>query len=352
MSEQSATTAETTGTRVEFKNVSKSFGDTEALSNINLSVDSGEILGVIGYSGAGKSTLIRMINGLEKPTTGEVLLDDVDISGMSERKLRSLRRKIGMIFQHFNLFHSRTAAGNIAYPLELAGVPKKERQQRVQELLDFVGLSDKGSSYPEQLSGGQKQRIGIARALATNPTLLLADEATSALDPETTADVLALLRKINREMGVTIVLITHDMSVVRAIADRMAVMERGKVAEFGTVHDVFADPTTDVGYRFARTAMKDIPVGRERESLLKGGGHLVTVALNDGVDLGRIFSEGHQRGTTINVAHGSVSNVQQQSFGRLTLRLTGDGVEETIAALEELTEVTQLPQSGEGSHAR
>ncbi|MDU4703903.1 MAG: ATP-binding cassette domain-containing protein, partial [Corynebacterium sp.] len=181
------------GTKLEFRELNKQFGDVTALADINLTVEPGEILGVIGYSGAGKSTLIRMINGLEKPTSGQVLLDDTDIVGISERQLRGLRRNIGMIFQHFNLFHSRNAIRNVEYPLELAGMPKAKRRARAQELLEFVGLGDKAESFPEQLSGGQKQRVGIARALATEPTLLLADEATSALDPETTSGVLDLL---------------------------------------------------------------------------------------------------------------------------------------------------------------
>ncbi|HHU44800.1 MAG TPA: ATP-binding cassette domain-containing protein, partial [Actinomycetales bacterium] len=221
-----------TGTRVELRGVSKVFGSgkkaTRALDDVTLSVEPGRVLGVIGYSGAGKSTLIRLINGLETPSSGEVLLDGTDIAGMKERKLREVRRDIGMIFQQFNLFTSRTVAGNVAYPLELAGMGRAERKARVAELLEFVGLGDRGGSYPEQLSGGQKQRVGIARALATNPSLLLADEATSALDPETTADVLELLRRVNRDLGVTIVLITHEMSVVRAIADTVAVMEDGR----------------------------------------------------------------------------------------------------------------------------
>ncbi|MEJ6018996.1 methionine ABC transporter ATP-binding protein [Corynebacterium sp. H113] len=342
-----------TGTQLEFRGLSKTFGDVTALSDVTLSVEPGEILGIIGYSGAGKSTLIRMINGLEKPTQGEVLLDGTDIARMPERKLRGLRRNIGMIFQHFNLFHSRTAAGNIAYPLELAGMPKKQRDERVRELLDFVGLADKGRNYPEQLSGGQKQRVGIARALATNPTLLLADEATSALDPETTADVLELLRRINREMGVTIVLITHDMSVVRAIADRMAIMENGRVVEHGSVHGIFSNPQTEVGRKFAATALRDRPKGRELDSVLGSAGRLVTVTLNDQIDLAAVLAAAHARGVKATVAHGSVSNVQEHAFGRLTLRLTeaaGDGVmpgdgaavRATIAELSALTTVEEL----------
>ena len=224
-----------TGTRVEFNHVSKLFttGGREVLAvdDVTLTVEPGEILGVIGYSGAGKSTLVRLINGLDSATSGQLLLDGTNVVGMSEKNLRALRRNIGMIFQQFNLLTSRTAAGNIEYPLKLIGMDKAQRQARVTELLDFVGLADRGANYPEQLSGGQKQRVGIARALATNPSLLLADEATSALDPETTEEVLDLLRRVNQELGITIVVITHEMDVVRAIADKVAVMEDGRVVE-------------------------------------------------------------------------------------------------------------------------
>lgn len=322
-----------TGTRVELRGVSKVFGSgkkaTRALDDVTLSVEPGRVLGVIGYSGAGKSTLIRLINGLETPSSGEVLLDGTDIAGMKERKLREVRRDIGMIFQQFNLFTSRTVAGNVAYPLELAGMGRAERKARVAELLEFVGLGDRGGSYPEQLSGGQKQRVGIARALATNPSLLLADEATSALDPETTADVLKLLRRVNRDLGVTIVLITHEMSVVRAIADTVAVMEDGRIAEHATVHDLFANPTTRVGRRFAATALRDRPQGRELDSavgsLADAPAALVTVRVDDDVPLGRVLDVARAEGLDATVAHGSVTNVQTRSFGRLTLRLTAAG---------------------------
>ncbi len=209
-----------------------------ALDDVSLQIAAGEVCGVIGYSGAGKSTLLRLINALEIPTTGAVEIDGTDITRLPERQLRSLRSDIGMIFQQFNLFDSRTVAGNIAYPLEVAGRPRNEIRHRVAELLDFVGLAARANAYPEQLSGGQKQRVGIARALATSPRILLADEATSALDPDTTQEVLALLRRVNRELGVTIVLITHEMDVIRVIADRVVVMEGGRVIESGSVFDV------------------------------------------------------------------------------------------------------------------
>ena len=275
-----------TGTRIEFRNVHKTFrskkggADVVALDNVNLTVEPGEILGVIGYSGAGKSTLVRMINGLDTPTSGEILLDGTNIVGIPGKQLRDVRRSIGMIFQQFNLLTSLTAAGNVEYPLKMTDMSKSERAARVQELLDFVGLGDRGKNYPEQLSGGQKQRVGIARALATDPSLLLADEATSALDPETTQEVLELLRVINQRTGITIVVITHEMDVIRAIADKVAVMEAGKVVEYGSVYDVFSNPKTHVAQRFVSTSLRNTPSKSEERELLGGDGRLFTVDLS------------------------------------------------------------------------
>jgi len=212
-----------------------------ALDGVSLSVARGEVFGVIGPSGAGKSTLIRLINALERPTSGRVEIEGVDVMGLAPGGLRTLRRRIGMIFQNFGLLSSRTVAQNVAFPLKLAGIGAADRQARVATLLDRVGLTDHAAKYPAQLSGGQKQRVGIARALATGPDILLCDEATSALDPEATRSVLALLRQLNQELGLTIVLITHEMDVVRAVCDRVAVLERGQVVETGTVDAVFAN---------------------------------------------------------------------------------------------------------------
>ncbi|WP_088183911.1 methionine ABC transporter ATP-binding protein [Sphingobium sp. Z007] len=226
---------------IELRSISKRFPDgTVGLDNIDLSIPKGSVFGIIGRSGAGKSTLLRLINGLERPTSGEVIVDDVSLSTLSRPGLRALQRRIGMIFQSFGLLANRTIAGNVALPLELAGVGKAERAARVAELLARVGISDKADVYPSRLSGGQRQRVGIARALATRPDILLCDEATSALDPETTRSVLALLADLNREMGLTIVLITHEMAVVRAICDRVAVLDQGRLVEVGPVDSVFA----------------------------------------------------------------------------------------------------------------
>jgi D-methionine transport system ATP-binding protein len=213
---------------------------TAALDAVSMEVARGEVFGVIGRSGAGKSTLIRLINALERPSGGQVEVDDIDLATLSPAALRALRRRIGMIFQNFGLLSSRTVAGNVAFPLELAGVARAAREAKVAQLLDRVGLADYATRYPAQLSGGQKQRIGIARALATDPDILLCDEATSALDPETTRSVLALLRELNRKLGLTIMLITHEMEVVRTVCDRVAVIDGGRIVETGAVADIFA----------------------------------------------------------------------------------------------------------------
>jgi len=225
--------------------VSRRFGAITALDGVSFTLDRGQVLGIIGRSGAGKSTLIRCLNGLERPDSGAVAIDGRDITGLSERQLQRERQRIGMIFQHFNLLSSRTVAENVALPLKLAGVRRAERRRRAAGLLDLVGLADKADVYPATLSGGQKQRVGIARALASEPALLLCDEATSALDPETTLAILALLKRINRALGLTIVLITHEMNVARRIADRVLVMERGRVVEEGPVRDVLIDPRAE-----------------------------------------------------------------------------------------------------------
>ncbi|MEI7347090.1 methionine ABC transporter ATP-binding protein [Dickeya chrysanthemi] len=215
-----------------------------ALENVSLTIPSGAVYGILGRSGAGKSTLIRCLNLLERPTAGRILMDDCDIAGLSPRALRQQRQRTGMIFQHFNLLHARTVRDNVAVPLEIAGVGRREREARVTELLALVDLSDKALAYPSQLSGGQKQRVGIARALAAQPRYLLCDEATSALDPETTASILALLADINRQLGLTIVLITHELEVVKAICDHAALLEQGRVAESGALRTLLADPNS------------------------------------------------------------------------------------------------------------
>lgn len=336
------------GTRVEFRHLSKVF-DTKkskvtALDDVSLTVEPGEIIGIIGYSGAGKSTLVRMINGLDTPTAGQVLLDGNDITALPESKLRGIRRSIGMIFQQFNLMTSRTAAGNIAYPLKLQGIGKQERDKRVAELLDFVGLADKGNAYPEQLSGGQKQRVGIARALATNPSLLLADEATSALDPQTTQEVLDLLRQVNKEFGITIVVITHEMEVVRSIADKVAVMENGRVVEHGSIYEVFSHPKTAVASRFVATSLRNTPDQIEAGDLLAHEGRLFTINLTEDSGFFGAAATLRSAGVGISIVHGGVTTLQRHSFGKVTVRLTGpdEPIEEFYATMNATTDIEEI----------
>lgn len=336
------------GTRIEFREITKVFKQkkarVKALDNVSMTIEPGEIVGIIGYSGAGKSTLVRMINGLDTPSAGELLLDETNIVGMSEKKLRGIRRNIGMIFQQFNLMNSRTAAGNIEYPLQLQGVGKQERAQRVQELLDFVGLGDKGKSYPEQLSGGQKQRVGIARALATNPSLLLADEATSALDPTTTQEVLDLLRRVNKEFGITIVVITHEMEVVRSIANKVAVMENGRVVEQGSVYEVFSNPQTSVAAKFVATSLRNEPDVVETDDLLAHEGRLFTINLTEESGFFTAAARLKEAGVSIAVVHGGITTLQQHSFGKLTVRLSGDNnaIEEFYRTLSTTTQIEEI----------
>ncbi|MBK5476980.1 MULTISPECIES: ATP-binding cassette domain-containing protein [unclassified Pseudomonas] len=233
--------------------VSKTYADGQppALDNVSLQIADGSIFGIVGRSGAGKSTLLRCLNLLERPTSGRILMDGQDLTQLSDKRLRQQRQRIGMIFQGFNLLHSRNVADNVAVPLEIANMPKPERAVRVAELLALVGLSDKAQAFPSQLSGGQKQRVGIARALAARPAYLLSDEATSALDPETTASILELLRDINRQLGVTIVLITHELEVVKAICDSAVSLADGRVVESGSLVQLQADPSSRLGRSLA-----------------------------------------------------------------------------------------------------
>jgi D-methionine transport system ATP-binding protein len=333
---------------VSLRDVSKVFdgssGPVHAVDGVTLDVERGDVFGVIGYSGAGKSTLVRLINGLEAATSGQVVVDGTDLTGLSERGLRPARAGIGFIFQQFNLLRSRTVAANIAYPLRVARWPRAKRQARVAELLEFVGLSDKAKQYPDQLSGGQKQRVGIARALATSPALLLADEATSALDPETTKDVLDLLRRINRELGITIVVITHEMSVVSYLCNKVAVMEHGKVVESGDVYDVFSRPEQPVTRRFIGAALHDRPrpdvVARLRE---RHPGRLVTVAVREipGEPGVQITERLAAHGVSGSVVFGGITEVGSRPLGSLTFALTGPeaAVDALLADLRAHTEV-------------
>lgn len=250
---------------IEFKNISKHYqlkGQTiRALDQINLQIPDGSIFGIIGYSGAGKSTLIRLINLLERPDEGQVIIHQKDFTALDARTLRQERANIGMIFQHFNLLQTKTVAANIEMPMRLLGYSKAEREKRLNELLDFINLKHKRDAFPDELSGGQKQRVGIARALANHPKILLCDEATSALDPQTTQSVLQLLKKINKEQGITIVMVTHEMDVIESVCDYVAVMEHGKVIETGSTLDIFSQPQHPTTRNFIQTVLQQqLPV--------------------------------------------------------------------------------------------
>lgn len=337
-------------TIIEFTGVSKTFrsGDNTitAVDGVDLRIESGEIFGIIGYSGAGKSTLVRLINGLEKVSSGSIVVDGVEITALSEHQLPPVRGRIGMIFQQFNLLRSRTVAGNVEFPLRVAGWPKRQRLERVAELLDFVGLLDRAHDHPEQLSGGQKQRVGIARALAVSPSVLLADEATSALDPETTRDVLRLLKKTNQELGVTIVVITHEMDVIRAIADRVAVLDRGRVVEQGTTYQVFAEPKSEVTQRFLNAVVRTRPTPQHLERIrTQYPGRVVIVDVRDIVTLSGTLADARALGVEVTIAFGGIDALQDQEFGSLTLSLAGQNaaVDQAIAALASITTVEEPP---------
>lgn len=246
---------------IQFKDVSKTFKSkgvtTQASQHVSLTIDDGDMFGVIGFSGAGKSTLLRMVNGLEMPTEGHVEINGQDLSKISHNEMRKLRKSIGMVFQQFNLLDSRTVFDNVAIPLRLNKADKDKMHKKVMELLEYVNLADKADAYPGQLSGGQKQRVGIARALATNPSILLCDEATSALDPETTESILQLLERIHKELNITMLIVTHEIQVIQRLCNRVAVMEHGKVVERGSVLEVFSNPQQDMTKKFVRTVIPD-----------------------------------------------------------------------------------------------
>jgi D-methionine transport system ATP-binding protein len=320
----------------------KVYGQFVALENFSEEIRQGEIFGVIGQSGAGKSTLIRCINRLETPTSGKVIVDGQEISALSGADLRKARHRIGMIFQHFNLLSSRTAAENIAFPLEVMGDSRLRRKARVEELLALVGLEGKGNAYPAQLSGGQKQRVGIARALAANPKVLLSDEATSALDPQTTRSILDLLRDLNQKMGLTILLITHDMNVVKQICDRVAVLEQGRVIERGRVVDLAAQP-------LSRLAQDFFP--RRTDTRSRSGSVLVTIAFHGSANSQSILTHLIRAfEIEVSILSGSMETIGGQSVGQFQLELSGAEVKPALEYLHRLE--IELHLEGDGQNGR
>ncbi|MFM0626710.1 methionine ABC transporter ATP-binding protein [Paraburkholderia xenovorans] len=351
----SGSPATATQPAVIFYDVGKVFANargvpTAALTNVTLNVAKGEVFGIIGRSGAGKSTLLRLVNGLEKPSSGAVRVKGVSVGELDERGLVALRRRIGMVFQHFNLLLAKTVRENIALPLKIAAVPKAAIDKKVDALLELVGLSAKRDAYPASLSGGQKQRVGIARALVTDPDILLCDEATSALDPETTQAILALLRDINQRLNLTIVLITHEMQVIREVCDTVAVIERGEVVETGPVWRVFGDPQHDATRALLRTLVHDLPTDlAERVKPLHDIAQVDAQILLDvrftGVDarepdLGGLAAALSVEGGNVSFVHGGIDRIQGHAQGRLVVSAqvranAGSTVQKQIATLLE-----------------
>ena len=333
-------------------------GPVHALKNINLHIQAGEVFGIIGRSGAGKSSLVRCMNLLNRPGSGKMIVNGRDLLQLSDAQLRQARQEIGMVFQHFNLLSSRTVFDNAALPLELAGVSKAEIAQRITPLLELVGLAHLANRYPAQISGGQKQRVGIARALASNPRVLLSDEATSALDPETTRSILDLLRQVNRELGVTVVLITHQMQVIKQIADRVAVMEAGQVVELGAVLDVFTNPQQAITQSLIDEIVpQELPASvQERVQALTLGlpagqsGQLLRLSYAGDSAYQPVLSHLiRELGLDLSILHGQIDDIQGQTFGSLAVFASGPPAQITaaIAYLQRNgVQVRQQPQGG------
>ena len=325
---------------IELKHVCKTFesgtGGVDALKDVSLTIEDGDVYGIIGMSGAGKSTLVRCINLLERPTSGEVIVNGERLDTMTPAQLRAARREITMIFQHFNLLMQRTCLRNICFPMELNGVKRADAEKRAMELLELVGLPDKADAYPAQLSGGQKQRIAIARALATNPKVLLCDEATSALDPNTTHAILQLIQKINREMGITVVIITHQMSVVEDVCSHVAILDNGTVVEQGSVRDIFSNPHSDAAKRLV------FPAGTPERELLPGR-KMVRVAFNgtQTTDKPLVASLAIECGALVSIVAADTRVVNGQTLGSMLLALPeGEGAAKALDYIKNYPGIT------------
>lgn len=326
---------------IVIKNLNKVYktNNTEvvALKNINLTINDGEIYGIMGLSGAGKSSLIRCINMLEKPTSGSIRINNIEMTSLKQQELRSMRKKIGMIFQHFNLLTNSTVYENIAFPLKIAKTNKHDIEKRVNELLEVVELEDKKDAYPSQLSGGQKQRVGIARALANKPNIILSDEATSALDPKTTDSILSLLKNINKEYGITIVVITHEMAVIRNVCNKVAVLENGEIIEEGNVLDIFSNPSTKTSKRFLKDMIAYLPHdvliddNNPNEEILR----LSFIGKSSNEPL--ISHMIKKFDVDVNIISGNIERIQESNIGNLLIKLTGesDAIKNSINFLSE-----------------
>ncbi|WP_299732489.1 methionine ABC transporter ATP-binding protein [uncultured Endozoicomonas sp.] len=342
---------------IELKQLTKVFtaggADVKAIDDVSLSVPEGSIYGVIGSSGAGKSTLIRCVNLLEKPTFGQVLVDGQDITRLSDKALRQARHNIGMIFQHFNLLSSRTVYDNVALPLELAGASKQEIADAVLPLLELTGLGDKRESYPSQLSGGQKQRVAIARALASKPRVLLCDEATSALDPQTTRSILALLKDINKQLKITILIITHEMDVVKTICDRVAIMSYGKIIEENEVEQFFLSPKTELAREFVRSAIHEKPItdieSRFSPEPSEGARPVVRITfVGKGIVQPLITKVARQFNTDFNILQADIETVNEKAMGFMMVEIVGEPeqIEQSLAFLKERVQLEVIGYVG------
>ena len=332
---------------IRLENVSKTFTDSNkevhAVNNVSLTINDGDIFGIIGFSGAGKSTLVRCINLLEKPTVGKVFVDDAEITALSGKELRKARKKIGMIFQHFNLMPSRTIFGNVAYPLRGSGLSKEEIKEKVHHLLELVGISEKDNAFPSQLSGGQKQRVAIARALANDPNILLCDEATSALDPQTTKSILNLLQQLNQTLGITVVVITHEMAVVKEICNRVAVMDHGDVVEEGEVFHVFASPKEPLTRSFIKTTsnlqkIEELIAADSPVVATKKGELIVRLSYVEKNTSEPLISTVTQKfGIILNIVFADVEIVQNAPIGGTVAIVSGEGsrIDEALQYLRD-----------------
>lgn len=335
---------------IELKHINKIYNGFNALNDISLTIKDGEICGIIGQSGAGKSTLVRCINMLEPPTSGDVIVNGRNMVTLSKRELRKERKKIGMIFQHFNLLSSRTVYENVAFPLELSNVPQGEQKERINDILELVGLADYRNKYPAQLSGGQKQRIGIARAIVSNPSVLLSDEATSALDPETVKSILQLLKDINKKLGITIVMITHQMEVIKEIAQHVAVIEHGKIIEEGSVINLFTNPQTETLKKFVGSVMSsELPAQLSHMNIHPTKEHesdniLISLSFRGDVTNEPIIAQLIKKyNLNVSILYGSIDYIQDVSFGRLLIMISGHLEDLTDA----LTHLNALPITSE-----
>lgn len=337
---------------IEFKDISKQYelkGQTlHALNQINLSIPTGSIFGIIGYSGAGKSTLIRLINLLERPSSGQIIINGTDFTALDAKTLRQERANIGMIFQHFNLMQTKTVAANIEMPMKLLGWSKAEREKRLEELLDFIDLKHKRQAFPDELSGGQKQRVGIARALANHPKILLCDEATSALDPQTTKSVLQLLKKINKEQGITIVMVTHEMDVIETVCDYVAVMEKGDVIETGSTLQIFSQPQHPTTKNFIQTVLQQhLPVNI-LNNLENQNHHSIYCLkfLGSSAQETVIQAVIKQFDISLNILFANMTEINGSVIGQMFIQLLGDSAEISAAVQYLKDNGVQVDQAG------